>query len=58
MKTISNLISEGFIWSVGITRPRPGQERRAAIYITSTLLAAVMLMGSMFLLLLNRIVMR
>lgn len=55
MKTISNLISEGFIWGVGITRPRPGQERRAAMYITGTLLGTVALVGGMFLLLLDRI---
>ena len=37
MRTISNLVSEGFIWSVGITRPKPGRERQAALFITGTL---------------------
>lgn len=55
MKSVSNLISEGFIWGVGITRPRIGQERRAAIYITATLLGTVVTVVSMFVFLLNRI---
>lgn len=43
MRGITRWISEGFIWGVGITRPKRGQERRAAIYITSTLIGVVLL---------------
>ncbi|SNS34929.1 hypothetical protein SAMN05421770_101609 [Granulicella rosea] len=41
MRSLSNLVSEGFIWGVGITRPRQGQEHRAAVYITTTLVLSV-----------------
>jgi hypothetical protein len=37
MGKINNLVSEAFIQGVGITRPRPGHENRAAIYITTML---------------------
>jgi hypothetical protein len=55
MKRLTDLVSEGFIWSVGITRPRPGKERVAAIYITVTLAAAVLGAIGMFFLLLGRL---
>jgi len=55
METISRLVSEGFIWSVGITRPRPGQEKRAALYITSVLLLSILLACGTFSFLLNRV---
>ena len=55
MKRLTDLVSEGFIWGVGITRPRPGHERRAAIYITVTLVGSVLAAAGMFLLLLSRI---
>lgn len=55
MKRLTDLVSEGFIWSIGITRPRPGKERVAAIYITVTLVASLLLAAGMFLLLLSRI---
>lgn len=42
MRTISNLVSEGFIWGVGITRPKPGKERMAARFITVTLTGAIL----------------
>ena len=48
MRTISNLVSEGFIWSVGITRPKPGQERRAALFITGTLTGAILSVVALF----------
>jgi hypothetical protein len=52
MRTIADLVSEGFIWGVGITRPRVGQERRAALYITATLVLSVaMAVGAFFFLL-------
>ncbi len=34
MTKLTDIIAEGFIWSVGITRPKPGKERQAAIYIS------------------------
>ena len=55
MKSLTDVVSEGFIWSVGITRPRPGQERRAAIYITVTLAASILAAAGMFVFLLNRL---
>lgn len=53
MKKLTSLVSEGFIWGVGITRPRPGQENRAALYITGTLVATVVGAAAAFLLLLR-----
>lgn len=55
MRRLTNFISEGFIWSVGITRPKPGKERIAALYITLTLAASVLVAVAMFLLLLQRL---
>jgi len=55
MKRLTDLVSEGFIWSVGITRPRPGKERVAAIYITVTLAASVLGAIAVFFLLLGRL---
>jgi hypothetical protein len=55
MKRLTEYVSEGFIWSVGITRPRPGQERRAAIYITLTLIASLLGAVAMFVFLLGRL---
>jgi hypothetical protein len=55
MKKLTDLVSEGFIWGVGITRPRPGQERRAAIYITTTLAVSVLTAVAMFFFLLGRL---
>jgi len=37
MRRLTEVVSESFIWGVGITHPKPGQERRAALYITATL---------------------
>ena len=48
MRTISNLVSEGFIWSVGITRPKPGKERQAALFITATLTGAILAVVALF----------
>lgn len=55
MRRLTDLISESFIWGVGITRPKPGKERVAAIYITATLAASVLVAVAMFLLLLQRL---
>ncbi|WP_263381429.1 hypothetical protein [Granulicella arctica] len=55
MRNLSTLVSEGFIWGVGITRPRIGQERRAAVYITTTLIMSVVTAIGMFLFLLTHL---
>jgi len=55
MRKLTDLVSEGFIWGVGITRPKPGKERVAAIYITTTLIGSVLGAVAMFLFLLHRI---
>lgn len=54
MKSLAELVSESFIWSVGITRPRPGQERRAAIFITVTLALSVLAAAAFFFFVLSR----
>jgi len=46
-----NGVSEGFIWGVGITRPRTGKERFAAIYITALLIGTVLFAVVVFFLL-------
>jgi hypothetical protein len=48
MRRLIDLISEGFIWGVGITRPEPGRKRLAAIYITATLIASILVAFAMF----------
>lgn len=53
MKKLTEIVSEGFIWGVGITRPKPGQERRAALFITATLLGCVAAAAGVFILLLR-----
>lgn len=55
MRRLTDLVSESFIWSVGITRPKPGKERVAALYITATLAASVLAAVGMFLLLLQKL---
>lgn len=55
MKSLTEVVSESFIWGVGITRPRPGQERRAAIYITATLAGTVLAAVGFFTFLLGRL---
>lgn len=48
MKRVTEAISEGFIWGVGITRPKAGQERRAALFITVMLLGTVAAIVGLF----------
>jgi hypothetical protein len=48
MRNVSDLISEGFIWGVGITRPKPENERRAALYIMGLLIGTVVGVGHFF----------
>lgn len=54
MKSLIELVSESFIWGVGITRPKPGREGRAALYITAILAASVAVVAAVFLFLLGR----
>lgn len=55
MRRLTELVSEGFIWGVGITRPKAGQERRAALYITATLVGSIAAVAGVFFLLLGRL---
>ncbi len=55
MRKLTEYVSEGFIWSIGITRPKPGHERTAALFITATLIACVLVAGGIFLFLLNHL---
>ena len=43
--SLSDLVGKGFIWAVGITPPKPGKERTAALFITGALLAIVVAAG-------------
>jgi len=56
MGKINNLVSEAFIQGVGITRPKPEHERRAAIYITTMLGLTVVGAAAAFFLLLSHFV--
>lgn len=51
MRSIADIVSEVFIWGVGITRPKPGKERMAALFITLTLAGTVLAVMLAFLLL-------
>lgn len=55
MRRFTDLVSEGFIWSVGITRPKAGQEHRAAIYITTVLGLSLLGAAGMFFFLCNKL---
>lgn len=55
MRSLTEMVSESFIWGVGITRPKAGQERRAALFITLTLLGSVAAVAGVFFLLLGRL---
>jgi hypothetical protein len=51
MRSVTSLLSEAFIWGVGITRPKPGKETLAGYYITAMLAGTVLLVLAVFLLL-------
>jgi hypothetical protein len=51
VKSIADMVSEVFIWGVGITRPKPGRERTAALFITFTLVGTLVAVVLAFLLL-------
>lgn len=55
MRSLMEMVSESFIWGVGITRPRPGKERRAALFITVTLVGSIAAVAGVFVLLLGRL---
>ena len=49
MRSITELVSDSFIWGVGITRPKPGKERQAAMFITAMLVGVVLsILGVLF----------
>lgn len=54
MRRLTEVVSESFIWGVGITQPKPGQERRAALYITATLAGTIVAVATAFFFLLGR----
>ena len=54
MKSLTDMVSESFIWGVGITRPKPGQEHIAAYYITGILVATIAGVAGLFLFALSR----
>lgn len=51
MKRITEIVSEVFIWGVGITRPKPGKEQAAALFITLTLVGTMLAVVLTFLVL-------
>lgn len=55
MKSLTRFVSEGFIWGVGITRPRPGKESHAGIFITGLLAGGLLAVAGMFLFVLHNI---
>jgi len=55
MRSLMEFVSESFIWGVGITRPQPTQRRRAAIYITATLVGTLVAAVGFFFFLVGRI---
>jgi hypothetical protein len=55
MKSVTDMVSESFIWSVGITRPKRGQEKLAAYYICGTLAATVLGVIGLFVFLLHQL---
>jgi len=54
MRSLTDIVSESFIWGVGITRPKEGQRRLAAYYISGTLAATVLGVVAWFLFLVTR----
>ena len=55
MRSLLDVVSESFIWGVGITRPRPAQRRRAAIYITAILSGTIVAVVAFFFFLVGHI---
>ncbi len=42
MRSLTEIVSESFIWGVGITRPKESQKRLAAYYISGGLAAVIL----------------
>lgn len=55
MRNLSGLVSEGFIWAFGITRPKPQNERLAALYITGLLVGTIAGIATLFLYAVSRL---
>ena len=55
MKSLTDIVSESFIWGVGITRPKEEQKRRAAYYISGLLVAVVAGIVALFLVLVRHV---
>jgi len=54
MRSLTDIVSESFIWSVGITRPKEHEKRFAAYYITGCLAAAILVAVGFFLFVVTR----
>jgi hypothetical protein len=54
MRSLTDMVSESFIWGVGITRPNEGKKRLAAYYISGTLAATILGVVGLFLFLVSR----
>jgi hypothetical protein len=55
MRSLTDIVSESFIWGVGITKPKESHRRMAAYYITGTLVAAILGVVGVFLFLVHQI---
>jgi hypothetical protein len=42
MRSLTDIVSESFIWGVGITRPKDARKRAAAYYITGMLVLTIL----------------
>ncbi|RXH58239.1 hypothetical protein GRAN_1549 [Granulicella sibirica] len=54
MRSLTDFVSESFIWGVGITRPKERQRRFAAYYISACLAFAILSVVGFFLILVSR----
>jgi hypothetical protein len=54
MKQLTDMVSSSFIWGVGITKPKPGREHDAALYITTILAGTVLAAAGAFAFILSR----
>lgn len=54
MRSLTDIVSESFIWSVGITRPSEAKRRRAAYYISGTLAVILLSLVGLFVFVLTR----
>ena len=54
MRSLTDTVSESFIWGIGITRPKEHQKRFAALYITGCLAGAILWVVAFFLFLVAR----